>query len=86
MLNHLCKLNKIFDCISVTNLCFTFQVYNGQPQFIPQINAQVGGQMSVPSQGQIPQMSTHVQGHIPQMSQPTQSYVGQLPNTQNYTR
>lgn len=59
-------------------------MYTGQPQFIPQINAQVGGQMSVPSQ--IPQMSTQVQGHIPQMSQPTQSYVGQVPNTQNYTR
>ena len=64
---------------------FSSQVYNGQPQFIPQINAQVGGQMSVPSQGQIPQMSTHIQGHIPQMSQPTQSYVGQVPNTQIYT-
>lgn len=58
---------------------FSSQLYNGQPQFIPQINAQVGSQMSVPTQSQMPQMTTQVQGHLPQMS--TQSYVGQLPNS-----
>lgn len=72
---------------------FSSQMYNGQPQFIPQINAQVGGQMSVPnqgqmtvpSQGQMPQMTTQVQGQVPQMPQPAQNYVGQVPNSQNYS-
>ena len=56
-------------------------MYNGQPQFIPQINAQVGGQMSTQGQGQIPQMTVpQVQGQIPQMSQANQSYIAQNPN------